>query len=65
MNGVLFFKDRVIIPVYGALRRELLEGYYNNPCAGHGGAGQIFKLLSRNFYWVGIINNVRKYISEC
>ena len=49
-NGVLFFKDQVIIPAQGALRKELLEAYYNNPCTGHGGAGQILKLLNRNFH---------------
>ena len=45
-NGVLFFKDQVIIPAQGALRRKLLEGHYNNPCAGHGGVGRILKLLN-------------------
>ena len=49
-NGVLFFKDRIIVPAQGALRRELLEAYYNNPRARHGGAGQTLKLLNRNFY---------------
>ena len=45
-NGVLLFKDRVIIPAQGALRRELLEAHYNNPRAGHGKVSQTFKLLS-------------------
>ena len=49
-NGVLFFKDQVIIPVQGALRRELLKGHYNNPRTGYKGAGQTLKLLNRNFY---------------
>ena len=49
-NSVLFFKDRVIVPAQGALRRELLKGYYNNPRAGHGGAGRTLDLLNRNFY---------------
>ena len=57
-NGVLFFKDRVIVPARGALRRELLKGHYNNPCAGHGGAGRTLELLNRNFHWVGMVNNV-------
>ena len=64
-NGVLFFKDRVIMPVQSALRRELLEVYYNNPRAGYKGAGRTLKLLSRNFHWVGMADNVRRYISEC
>ena len=63
-NGVLFFKDRVIVPVQGALRRELLKGHYNNPRARYKGAGRILKLLNRNFYWVGMVNNVWRYISE-
>ena len=45
-NDVLFFKDRVIVPVRGALRRKLLKGYYNNPRAGHGGAGRTLELLN-------------------
>ena len=49
-NGVLFFKDRVIVPAQGALRKKLLEGYYNNSCTGYGGAGQTLELLSRNFH---------------
>ena len=61
-HDILFFKDRVIILAQGALRRKLLKGYYNNPRAGHKGAGQILKLLSRNFHWVKIVNNIRRYI---
>ena len=34
------------MPAQGALWRELLEAYYNNPYAGHGGAGRTFKLLN-------------------
>ena len=49
-NGVLFFKDQVIVPAQSALRRKLLKAYYNNPLAGHGGAGRTFKLLNRNFH---------------
>ena len=50
INNVLFFKDRVIMPVQGALRRELLKAYYNNPRTGYRKTGQTFKLLSQNFY---------------
>ena len=57
-NGVLFFKDQVIVPAQSALRKELLEAYYNNPRARHKGAGQTLKLLNQNFYWVGIRNNI-------
>ena len=49
-NGVLFFKDRVIVPVQNALRRELLKGHYNNPRTGHEEAGQTLKLLNQNFH---------------
>ena len=65
LDDILFFKNRVVVPTQGGLRTELLKAHHDDPRAGHGGAGRTLELLSRNFHWVGIADDVRRYVSEC
>jgi len=62
-DGLLYFKDRLIIP--GSLRRELLRRHYDDPRVGHGSLARILDLLSRFYYWEGIADDVKDYVSKC
>jgi len=64
-DGLLLFKDRLVVPPQGTLRRVLLERHHDDPRAGHGGIGRTLELLKRHFHWEGIADDVAKYIAEC
>ena len=62
-GGLLYFKDRLVIP--GSLRRELLRRHYNDPRADYGGSARTLDLLLRFYYWEGIADDVKDYVSKC
>jgi len=35
------------------------------PAAGHGGRWKTVELVMRNYWWLGVTRNTRKYIEEC
>jgi hypothetical protein len=50
-NGLLFFKERVVIPSQTTLRSQLLHEMHDKKIRGHFGVLQTFKKLSQQFYW--------------
>ena len=51
------------VPV--GLQRRLLAFYHRSNMAGHIGRDKMDKLLRRSFYWKGMSNSVKNYISHC
>lgn len=47
------------------LRNSIIERFHNSPTAAHGGMGKTLDLIRRNFYWPGMVTDVRQYIREC
>jgi len=64
-DGLLLFKNRLIMPPQGTLHRVLLIKHHNDPRAGHKGIGRTLELLKRHFHWEGIANDIARYIAEC
>ena len=64
-DGLLRYKDMVVIPQQKALTQELLYLYHDYQFAGHWGVEKTKELLQRKFYWPDLANDVREYISTC
>ena len=47
------------------LRIKLIERAHDSKIAGHGGIAKTLELLRRNFYWPGMLHDVKLYISTC
>jgi len=43
------------------LRVEIIQLYYDILAAGHGERWKTMKLVTRNYWWPGVIKGVRKY----
>lgn len=49
-DGLLFFKDKIVVGSYGSLRKQLLELYHNSQLGGHSGINATYVGLKRLFF---------------
>ena len=64
----VFYKDgsRLCIPATCTdLKRDILHDYHDAPTAGHPGVNNTVLLLQRDFFWPGLKEEVRAYVSSC
>ena len=53
------------VPKDERLRTEIIQLHYDTPVAGHRGKWKITELVTRNYWWLGVTRDVRKYIKGC
>ncbi|MBW0465813.1 hypothetical protein O181_005528 [Austropuccinia psidii MF-1] len=61
----LLFKDRVVIPRNHEIQLDILQKHHDPPLAGHPGQEKTLKLIKRNFYWAGMNQIIKDYVSSC
>ena len=70
MNGValglcewkderLWYQGKIWIPNDEELMMSLIRKNHNDPLAGHGGTAKTTKLVSRKYYWPGLIKTIK------
>ena len=64
-NGLLYYKNRVIVPPQSALIRQLLHEFHDSNIGGHSGVLRTYKRLAQHFYWPSMYNKVKEYVSAC
>src|SRR5204862_1136890 len=64
-NGLLLHKNLIYIPQDDAIRLELLWEHHNSLLARHYGIAKTYELLSRNYYFPGMLSFIKSYISTC
>lgn len=64
-SGLLYFKDKLFIPKESGVIPSLLEEFHASPLGGHSGIKATLARLSANFYWPGMLADVKKYVNEC
>jgi hypothetical protein len=64
-NGLLRYKEWVIILADSTLRAKLLHEMHDTKIGGHSGVLRTYKKLGQQFYWPGMRTSVQKYIKNC
>ena len=66
-NGLLLYRGKVYIPKDPnmELRHQIIQMHHDLPMAGHPGRWKTYELISRNYWWPGLTNDVKKYVSGC
>lgn len=64
-NGLLRYKERVIVPDDPALRSKLMHEMHDTKMGGHSGILRTYKKLGQQFYWPGMLRSVQEYIKGC
>lgn len=64
-NGLLRVDGRLVVPNWRNLRRKILRGRHDQVYLAHLGHDRTFKLVARDFVWLGMQNDVNKYVTTC
>ena len=66
VEGDLVLKEgKIYIPKNEALRVEIIQLYHDVPVAEHEGKWKTTELVMRNYWWPGVMRDMRKYVEGC
>jgi hypothetical protein len=65
IDGKLYYREKLFVPASDRLRLHLIQQHHDTPAMGHSGRTKTLELLSRNYYWSGMIQDVARYIRNC
>ena len=55
----MYKEEKVYVPKDETLRAEIIRLHYDMPVGGHGGQWQMVELVTRNFWWPGVMKEVK------
>jgi hypothetical protein len=64
-KGYLYYRERLYVPADEELHAELLRLYHASPVAGHMGRTRTYEVLSRKYYWPGMLSYVERWVRNC
>ena len=64
-QGVVKFKNRLVIPSSDELRRKNLDEAHNSKLYIHLGSNKMYHDLRHLYWWPNMKQDITKYISEC
>nr|KAJ0205923.1 hypothetical protein LSAT_V11C500259630 [Lactuca sativa] len=64
-NGLIFYKDRLFIPLIPSPRLKLLEEFHSYTMGGHSGITATIHQINASFFWPHLKKEVTKFIKEC
>ena len=64
-QGVVKFKNRLVVPSSDELRRKILDEAHNSKLSIHLGSNKMYHNLRHLYWWPNMKLDITKYISEC
>ena len=64
-EGVLWFKNRLVVPKDLGLRNQILDEANLSRYSIHPGSNKMYQDLRQQFWWTRMKREVAKYVSEC
>ena len=64
-EGLVLKEERVYMPKDEKLRVEIIWLHHDTPVAGHGGQWKMVELVTRNYWWPGVMKEVKRYVEGC
>ncbi|MBW0501603.1 hypothetical protein O181_041318 [Austropuccinia psidii MF-1] len=61
---LLLSKGRVVVPSNEEIQLNILQKRHDSPLAGHPGHEKTLKLIKRDFYWAGMNQFIKDYVSS-
>ena len=58
-------EGKVYVPKDEELRMEIIWLYHDTPVAEHGGRWKTTELVTRNYWWPEVTNDMEKYVDGC
>ncbi|WVZ80466.1 hypothetical protein U9M48_027937 [Paspalum notatum var. saurae] len=64
-EGVLWFKNRLVVPKDMELRKKLLDEAHTSMFTMHLGSNKMYQDLKQKFWWTRMKREIAKYVSGC
>ncbi|WVZ70587.1 hypothetical protein U9M48_019242 [Paspalum notatum var. saurae] len=64
-EGVLWFKNRLVVPKDMELRKKILDEAHTSMFTMHPGSNKMYQDLKQKFWWTRMKREIAKYVSEC
>ena len=64
-TGRLLYQGKFYVPAYSPLRLYLIQTHHEVPVVGHPGRSKTLELLSRNYHWLKMRQDVERYVRTC
>lgn len=65
LNGVLYYKGRMVVGEATDLRKKLLQLYHNSPLGGHSGMHNTYMRIKRHFFPPGLLTSIMDWFKQC
>jgi hypothetical protein len=63
-EGVLWFKDRLVVPMKEALKRKILNEAHTSRYSIHPGSTKMYHDLRHQYWWIRMKHEIARYVSE-
>ena len=64
-GGLLYYKDRLVLPKGSEAIPVLLLEYHSTPMGGHSGFTKTYKRVAGSFFWPGMNKDIMQLVKEC
>jgi len=64
-QGVLWFKNCLVVPKDMELRKKILDKAHTSMFTMHPGSNKMYQDLKQKFWWTRMKREIAKYVSEC
>jgi len=64
-DRLMLKEGKVYVPKDEALRVEIIRLYHDTSMGGHGGQWKTAEMVTRNFWWPGVMREVKRYVEGC
>jgi len=61
----MYKEEKVYMPKDEKLRAEIIILHHNTLIGEHGRQWKMVELVTRNFWWLGVTKEMKRYVEEC
>jgi len=65
VDSIMYKEEKVYMPKDEKLRAEIIILHHNTLIGGHGRQWKMVELVTRNFWWLGVTKEMKRYVEEC
>ena len=64
-NGITYMDEQIYIPNNRKLKEQILQENHKPADVGHPEQQRMLELVKRNYWWLGLKEDIKKYAQEC
>ena len=64
-DGVIVKGQRICVPEYGELKRDIMEEAHSSTYAMHPGSTKMYRTLKEHYWWNGMKKELASFVSRC